>query len=52
LFFFVGCCGNSVVGRILEVKDFLLGEGRGEERRRREEERFGEMGSLQKLGNG
>ncbi len=35
--FFVGCCGNSVVGRILEVKgfwkDFLLGERRGEERR-------------------
>ncbi len=35
--FFVGCCGNSVVGRILEVKDFwkdfLLGEKRGEERR-------------------
>ncbi len=57
--FFVGCCENSVVGRILEVKDFwkdfLLGERRGEERgekRGREEERFGEMGSLQKLGNG
>jgi hypothetical protein len=53
--FFVGCCGNSVVGRILEVKDFwkdfLLGERRGE-KRGREEERFGEMGSLQKLGNG
>jgi len=34
--FFVGCCGNSVVGRILEVKDlwkdFLLGEKRREER--------------------
>jgi len=44
--FFVGCCGNSVVGRILEVKDFwkdfLLGEKRREERggeERRGEER-------------
>jgi len=53
--FFVGCCGNSVVGRILEVKDFwkdfLLGERRGEKRGRKKDlEKWGvcrnwEMGS-------
>jgi hypothetical protein len=52
--FFFGCCGNSVVGRILEVKDFwkdfLLGERRGEGGRKKDLEKWGvcrnwEMGS-------
>jgi hypothetical protein len=52
--FFVGCCGNSVVGRILEVKgfwkDFLLGERRGEERRGERRGEGGRKKDLEKWG--